>query len=80
MKQRNDNDASRDRESDSRSRRHRVEQLEGVGRREFLFRDRLGKPADEEEATHVEVIEYDAQGRFVLSTIAERTPERDPGR
>jgi YD repeat-containing protein len=50
----------------------RIEQLEDGGRTEFLFRDEVGEPADEDEATHVEVIEYDAEGRFISSTIAKR--------
>jgi len=50
----------------------KVEQLEDGGWREFIFSDRAGMPAPEEEATNVEVIEYDAEGRFVSSTIAER--------
>jgi YD repeat-containing protein len=51
----------------------RIEQLEGGGRREFLYRDEAGEPASEDEATHVEVIDYDAEGRFISSTIAERS-------
>jgi hypothetical protein len=52
-----------------------IERLEDGGRREYIYRDRVGEPADEHEATHVEVIEYDAEGRFISSTIAE--PSRD---
>jgi hypothetical protein len=36
-------------------------------------------PADEDEATHVEVIDYDAEGCFVFSTIAERNPLSERG-
>ena len=35
----------------------KIEQLEDGGRREYIYRDRVGEPADEHEATHVEVIE-----------------------
>jgi len=33
----------------------KIEQLEDGGRREFIYRDRVGEPTDEDEATHVEV-------------------------
>jgi hypothetical protein len=55
----------------------KIEQLGDGGRREFIFSDRAGMPSPEEEATHVEVIDYDATGRFVSSTIAERHPLSD---
>lgn len=54
----------------------KIEQLEDGGRREFIYHDRAGEPADEDRATHVEVIEYDEKGRFVSSTIAERRTTR----
>jgi hypothetical protein len=57
----------------------KIEQLEGGGRREYIYRDRAGVPADEDEATHVEVIDYDAEGCFVFSTIAERNPLSERG-
>lgn len=52
----------------------KIEPLQDGGRREFMYRDRAGEPEKEGKATHVEVIEYDAEGRFISSTIAERSP------
>jgi hypothetical protein len=59
---------ARQRDDNGPERWVKIEQLEDGGRREYIFSDRAGEPADEDQATHVEVIEYDEKGRFVSST------------
>lgn len=43
---------------------------------ESIFSDRDGNPCSKEDATNVEIVEYDAGGKVIKRTYAENKPNK----